>query len=337
MVTPRPIETSQLPKSFEQVRNRPRWAQICGEFPLGPYVAIVGTRTPSEASRRSAFQLAAHLALRGVTLLSGGARGIDLAVHEGALEAGGRSVIIAPVTFERSSPSEHRAVYEAVVSHGGAHLAFPDAVGDGGYPAFFYRNEVLAALSQILVVGESGYRGGTMNTVAHARRLGRPLWVLPTSPLRGRGAGSNRLLEQGSRVALSADEICKQLVHGEGADGPAFFSTAARLQQAAGGTAAATRSRKPEPKFTARASRSQAIPKIPPSAAQRDPDDRSPSGSILRKLTAGPSDLQTLYEGTGMELAALQHELLLLQLSGEVELDERGLYAYRNGSFSGRR
>jgi len=144
-------------------------------------VAIVGTRHPSARSRQAAAEIAAALAQRGLTVVSGLALGIDRAAHAGALEAGGRSLAVLGSGIRRLHPLAHVEL-AARIAGAGAILSEwgPDAPPTPRRLAA--RNRVISGLSRWTMVIESGEAGGSMHTAGFARRQGRVLAAVPGSP-----------------------------------------------------------------------------------------------------------------------------------------------------------
>src|SRR5882762_900873 len=176
----------------------PLWMR--GELLPAPTVAIVGTRTPSLAAKRYARDLAFRLARSGVTVWSGGAKGIDAAAHAGALDAGGLSVAVIGTGLDHCYPDEHAALYEEIVLTGGAVVSPFERSRHASLITFPQRNGVLAALTQATVVVQAPLKSGARSTAAFARRLRRPLFVVPTSPWDRRGAGNLAELELGATL-----------------------------------------------------------------------------------------------------------------------------------------
>jgi DNA processing protein len=160
-------------------------------------VAVVGSRRPTRGARRYAHHLAENLAAAGVVVVSGGALGIDGAAHHGALAAGGRTWAVAPTGHERCFPPDHAGLFAEIARGPGAMIwPFP--------PRFFHRssfhtrNRVLVALSDSVVVVQAGFRSGALHAASWARRLNKPLWVVPVAPWVQGFEGSRRLLERGA-------------------------------------------------------------------------------------------------------------------------------------------
>jgi DNA processing protein len=184
---------------------------VRGELLPAPAVAIVGTRKPSSDAATYAQGLAFRLARRGVTVWSGGAFGIDAAAHEGALAAGGLSVAVVATGLEHCYPARHAPLYERIVAAGGAIVSPFEPSHPATYPSFHLRNGVLAALTQATVVIQAPIVSGARSTARYARRLRRPLFVLPASPWAEVSAGNLAELEHGAKLLVDESHLFKLL------------------------------------------------------------------------------------------------------------------------------
>ncbi len=200
-----------LPARLADLAEPPARLFLRGELPRGPMVAIVGTRRSSERALKFAHKLAFDLATAGIAVLSGGAKGIDAAAHRGALDAGGVTVVVAPGGFERPYPKKNQPLFHEVLERGGAYLSLKEAKRSATRGIFFARNGVLVALAHVVVVVESPIRSGARNAAAHARRLGRPLYVVPYPPWNWRGRGCVADLKLGARPLASKKDLFKAL------------------------------------------------------------------------------------------------------------------------------
>jgi DNA processing protein len=210
-VVDRCLTGSALPGRLQDLEAPPERLFLRGQLPRGPAVAIVGTRHPSEAYAEFAHRLARQLAQAGVAVLSGGAEGIDTEAHRGALAAGGVTVVVAPGGFERPFPEQNAALFRQIVDAGGAYLSLPEPNCPAPRGIFFARNACLVALAHLLVVVEAPIRSGARNAAAHARRLGRPLFVVPAAPWHGKGRGCLAELRLGARPLLSVKDLLRAL------------------------------------------------------------------------------------------------------------------------------
>ena len=172
-------------------------------------VAMVGARNASANGQRMAEILAADLALGGLVVVSGMARGIDAAAHEGALRTG-RTVAAVAGGIDVAYPSENAALQRRV-AEGGAVVAeapFGTAPQARHFPR---RNRVIAGLSLGVVVVEAAPRSGSLITARIALEEGRELFAVPGSPLDPRCRGSNDLIRSGAFLTENAHDVLSNL------------------------------------------------------------------------------------------------------------------------------
>jgi DNA processing protein len=201
------LQGATLPPCLRDLPEPPTRAFVHGELPRGPAVAIVGTRHPTQPSREYATELARDLCRQGVAVISGGAKGIDTAAHEGALAGGGCTVVVAPSSFDRPFPEKNAALYAKIVASGGAYISKFEREVPAATPAFFERNSWLIALSALVVIVEQPLRSGASNAAKWARRLGRPVLVVLHPPWNDKGAGCIEQLRLGARPLGSVKDV----------------------------------------------------------------------------------------------------------------------------------
>ena len=155
------------------------WAE-CLERPC---VAMVGSRRCSTYGQNAALMLARELAQRGVTIISGMARGIDAAAHRGALEAGGRTVAVMGTGLDQVYPRDHKKLADAILQrHGALVTQFP--LGTPPVSENFpYRNRVISGLSLGVVVVEAAENSGSLITARLAMEVGREVFGVPGNVL----------------------------------------------------------------------------------------------------------------------------------------------------------
>jgi DNA processing protein len=173
-----------------------------------PAVALVGTREASINGRKMAFTLAAELGRAGLAVVSGLARGIDAAAHQGALATGTVAVLAGGV--DRVYPPEHARLYGEIVETGCVVSEMPP----GHVPLaqhFPRRNRLIAGLAQGVVVVEAKLRSGSLITARLALEQGREVFAVPGSPLDPRSAGPNSLLKQGALLVENAEDVIESL------------------------------------------------------------------------------------------------------------------------------
>ncbi|HEX9191943.1 MAG TPA: DNA-processing protein DprA, partial [Candidatus Deferrimicrobiaceae bacterium] len=179
-------------------------------FPEDPAVAIVGSRAPTAAGREYARQISGELAGAGWTVVSGMARGIDAAAHEGALGAGGSTVAVLGCGVDVVYPPEHGELRERILGSGAVLSEYPP--GTLPMPRRFpARNRIVSGLSRGVIVAEAPERSGALITARIALEQGREVLVVPGNPWFAHTAGSNRLLREGAAPVCSADDVAGAL------------------------------------------------------------------------------------------------------------------------------
>lgn len=160
----------------------------------GSAVAIVGARAASRVAMDRAHALGRHLAARGIEVVSGGALGVDGAAHRGALAGRGTTTVVLGSGLDVPYPVRHAPLFCEVLARGGT---LAGMLPDGTSPragTFPQRNQLIAALADVVIVVEADVRSGSLSTVAAARRFGRLVAAWPGSP------GCDRLLATGAAV-----------------------------------------------------------------------------------------------------------------------------------------
>jgi DNA processing protein len=177
-----------------------------------PGVAIVGARIASAAGQRFARTLARDLGLAGQVVISGMARGIDGAAHEGALETG--TVAVLGGGIDDIYPPEHRDLHARLVARGCVVSESPPGV-QARAKDFPRRNRLISGLARAVVVVEAELRSGSLITARLAAEQGREVLAVPGSPLDPRAKGPNDLIRQGAALCEGAEDVMRAL-HGLG-------------------------------------------------------------------------------------------------------------------------
>lgn len=312
----RVLEGAALPSSLRDLPEPPVRLFVHGHLPRGPCVGIVGTRLATAEARDYARELAFRLAKRGVAIVSGGAEGIDAAAHQGALDAGGVTLVVAPSSFDRPYPAEHAGLFAEVVARGGGYVS-PFASGvEPRRHQFFERNSHLVALSHALIVVEAPLRSGARNAALWARRLQRRCFIVPSAPWNVQGLGCIAELQLGGRALASHEEVLRWLEE--------------RQLHAV----------RPEP-FDAHPTPAEARPRVPPERLAGSPPARPPKKSrpkraatepvesdseraILDAVRAGARHPDQIGALAALTASEVSHGLLLLTLKGAIVMGEAG-------------
>jgi len=175
-----------------------------------PSVAIVGSRAGSAYACSVAERLAADLAARQVVVVSGLARGVDAAAHEGALSVGGTTIAVLGSGADVVYPREHTKLADAIAREGAVVSELEP--GTPPRPMFFpQRNRIISGLARAVVVVEAGDRSGSLITARFALEQGRDVLAVPGNVLSGRNRGGHRLLRDGAKIVETADDILEEL------------------------------------------------------------------------------------------------------------------------------
>ncbi|MCU0888276.1 MAG: DNA-processing protein DprA [Rubritepida sp.] len=248
-------------------------------------VAIVGARNASALGRRFAEDLADALAVRDVVVVSGLARGIDAAAHEGALRSG-RTIAAIAGGLDRPYPRENAKLQARIAAEGG--LVLSEApLGTAPLARHFpRRNRIVAGLSLGVVVVEAALQSGTLITARLAAEAGRELFAVPGHPLDPRARGANDLIRRGARLVESAEDVLDQL--------PAAPAAGPLLRLAD-------------------------LPEAAEEEAEPGPPASDAAAQVLEKLGATAIAVDELARRCQLSPAALSAALLELELAGRIE------------------
>jgi len=166
-------------------------------------VSVVGARAATAYGGFVATEMAASLAERGCTVVSGGAYGIDASAHRGALSAGGPTIAVLASGLSYQYPRGHHELFATIAGQG---VLVSECPPDRAptRPGFLIRNRLIAALSRGTVVVEAALRSGALNTAKHARELCRPLMAVPGPVTSEQSAGCHELIREWGAVCVTS-------------------------------------------------------------------------------------------------------------------------------------
>ena len=177
-----------------------------------PCVAIVGARNASAAACRYARQLSQTLGAADAVVVSGLARGIDTAAHDGSLESGTVAVIAGGIDIFYPPENEAR---QRVIAERGLLVAEQAPGVEPRARHFPYRNRIIAGLASGTVVVEAAPRSGSLITARFAAEFGREVMAVPGSPLDPRAQGCNQLIREGATLIQSAEDVLEAIAPGQ--------------------------------------------------------------------------------------------------------------------------
>ncbi|SCY08775.1 DNA-processing protein DprA [Butyrivibrio sp. INlla14] len=204
----------RFPEKLKNIPDPPFAIYVKGNLPdpEKPSVAIIGARLCSDYGRQMARTFGRGLALAGVQVISGMARGIDGISQKAAIEAGGNSYGIVGCGADYIYPPENKPIYEQLCLSGGVISEYPP--GTEPKANFFpMRNRIISGLADIVLVIEAREKSGTQITVDTALEQGREVLAVPGRVTDRLSDGCNLLISQGAGVAISVSDVLERLSH----------------------------------------------------------------------------------------------------------------------------
>lgn len=206
------IDDKEYPKNLKNIHRPPKVLYVNGSILTQDdvAVAIVGSRRATPYGLETSERIGFELASRGVTVVSGMARGIDSAAHRGALKAHGRTIAVMGSGHGTVYPPENIELYREIAKAGAVVTEFEyDAEPlPGHFPA---RNRIISGLSLGVVVVEAAKDSGALITADFAAEQGREVFAIPGKVSSQTSSGTNNLLKDGARVVTSVDDILEEL------------------------------------------------------------------------------------------------------------------------------
>ncbi|WP_255595359.1 DNA-processing protein DprA [Cellulomonas sp. C5510] len=262
-------------------------------------VAVVGARAATVYGRRVASDLAGGLAAHGITVVSGGAFGVDVAAHRAVLAAGGTTVALLAGGVDRPSPAGNLDVLEVLASRGGALVAESPPGSAPTRSRFLQRNRLIAAGTRATVVVEAAWRSGALSTAARAAELLRPVGAVPGPVTSMASAGCHRLLRDGSAICVTGvDDVLELIVPSSAGPRPAEPSAGRSPGRAADARTGTARG-----------------PGVSPAVDRAD----SVESRVLDAVPRTGTEIPDLARRSGLSVREVQSALGLLELRGLVE------------------
>ena len=276
-------DSPDYPRRLSESDNPPAALFYTGDISLlkHPLLSIVGSRTPTRGGIQNAHDFSAHLAARGLGIVSGLASGIDAAAHRGALDADGITIAVTGTGPDRVYPAGNHALAVEIAAKGLIITEHPP--GTQAHPGHFpRRNRIIAALSLGVLVVEAAEKSGSLITARLGTEAGREVFAIPGSIHNALTKGTHKLIRQGAKLVENAADILEEL--------------APLLKQA----------------------RSEANrDKIETNSGEWLPDPEYEA--LLNLIAHDPVSVDILIQKTGLTAEVVSSMLLLLELNGYVE------------------
>src|SRR5580765_5441976 len=206
-------DSALYPRQLREIHAPPIVLYVWGELTDRDQhaIAVIGSRRTTHYGLESAKKLSYQLAYAGLTVISGLARGIDTAAHQGALAAKGRTIAVIGSGLSRLYPPENATLAEKIRSGNGAILSEFSMEIEPDRQTFPMRNRIISGWSQGILIVEAGLNSGALITASQAIDQGRSVYAVPGHINAPSAMGSNRLIQQGAKLVMDASDILDDL------------------------------------------------------------------------------------------------------------------------------
>ncbi|MCK4591461.1 MAG: DNA-processing protein DprA [Candidatus Latescibacteria bacterium] len=206
------FQDPEYPELLRQIHDPPSFLFVKGDLEClkSESVAIVGTRGPTIYGKITAEKIAREVAARGITVVSGMARGIDSVAHRAALARGGKTVAVLGCGLDVVYPPENLKLQTKIAQTGALISEFPMGTSPDA-PNFPRRNRIISGLSLGVVVVEAGERSGAILTAKYALDQNREVFAVPGNVNAAKSRGTNALIKRGAKLVQTIEDIVEEL------------------------------------------------------------------------------------------------------------------------------
>ena len=206
-------QSPTYPRQLREIHAPPIVLYVWGELTERDQhaIGVIGSRRTSHYGAECAKKLSYQLAYSGLTVISGLARGIDTAAHQGALAAKGRTIAVIGSGLTKLYPPENAALADKIRSGNGAVVSEFSMAVEPDRQTFPMRNRIISGWSHGILVVEAGLNSGALITAAQALEQGRSVYAVPGHINAPTAHGSNRLIQQGAKLVMDASDILDDL------------------------------------------------------------------------------------------------------------------------------
>ena len=206
------LTDSNYPRLLREIPDPPPFLYVYGRLEgNSANLAVVGSRNATGYGLSTTKDLCTSLASYNLTIVSGMARGIDTAAHQGALAAGGKTIAVLGSGLERIYPVENRKLFHRIAENGAVVSEFPLMAGPEAHH-FPIRNRIISGMSLWTVVVEATRKSGSLITARLAAEQNREVFAVPGSIQSFKSAGSHTLIKQGAKLVEHAQDVIEELV-----------------------------------------------------------------------------------------------------------------------------
>lgn len=204
--------SAQYPESLKRIYNSPVLLYVKGSILKEDEnsISIVGMRTPSQYGQKAAEYFSRELSRRGITIISGMARGIDSFAHKGAIRHKGRTIAVLGSGLNVIYPPENRRLYQSIIESGAVVSEFPfnTPPNPENFPK---RNRIISGLSKGTLVIEAGEKSGSLITAYLALEQGREVFAVPGLINGIKSRGTHKLIKEGAKLVENIEDILEEI------------------------------------------------------------------------------------------------------------------------------
>ena len=304
------------PQHLKAIDVPPLVLYIKGELTLEDSLSIslVGSRNAKDYGRKVSYRLSYQLAQRGLTVVSGFARGIDTAAHRGALEAGGRTIAVMGNGLSVIYPAANRDLVKKIEASGALISEFPIEVKPkpGNFPR---RNRIISGLTLGTVVVEASNRSGALITARLAGEQGREVFAVPGEIFSELSTGTHKLINDGAKLVNNVDDLLNELPQHALSQIQSSTSVSPRSDIETETTQEAS-----VEKSGVKSVSPQSVPEPQQPAQSAPPPDLTPDEKTVFYAIGVPSShIDTIVRTTQLPISQVSSVLLMLELKGVVQ------------------
>ena len=267
-------------------------------------VSVVGSRNAEDYGRKVSYRLSYQIAQRGLTVVSGFAKGIDTAAHRGALEAGGRTIAVMGNGLSLIYPAVNTDLAEKMETSGALVSEFPMAARPKprNFPR---RNRIISGLTLGTVVVEASNRSGALITARLAAEQNREVFAVPGEIFSQLSAGTHKLINEGAKLINTVDDLLNEL--------PPYVLS--QIQSHTSPSPVPDMEAVPTHASPAERNDTEPIPETPPPPPDLTPDEKT----IFEAIEVPSSHIDTIVRTTQLPISQVSSVLLMLELKGIVQ------------------
>ena len=303
-------DDAAYPPLLKEIADAPLMLYVKGELKPEDALSIscVGSRSAKDYGRQVSHRFSYQLAQRGVTVVSGLARGIDTNAHRGALDAGGRTIAVMGNGLSLIYPASNDKLAEEIMQAGALISEFPMGMQPMG-KNFPRRNRIISGMTLGTIVVEASNRSGALITARHALEQGREVFAVPGPIFSELSTGTHKLIREGAGLVHSVEELLEALPqHARN-----MLSTSMSMPLDTPVTDAPS-STEAEPRRRA----SSSVPTSPEPAAP-PPELTDDEKTVFQAIEAPSTHIDVIVQTTQMPVGKVSSVLLMLELKGVVQ------------------